>query len=70
MAGDAKRLAGAWPAGGGLRLMLQNKPVKNILFLLRKNDRTFERRFYSTAFSPQIFEDGRRLKMNGPLLGG
>jgi hypothetical protein len=42
MAGDAKRLAGAWPAGGGLRLMLENKPVKNILFLLRKNDRTVE----------------------------
>jgi hypothetical protein len=45
MAGDAKRLAGAWPAGGGLRLMLENKPVKNILFLLRKKDRTFDRRF-------------------------
>jgi hypothetical protein len=25
--------------------MLENKPVKNILFLLRKNDRTFGRRF-------------------------
>jgi hypothetical protein len=44
--------------------MLENKPVKNILFLLRKNDRTFERRFYTarhmTEYLQILVEEARR----------